>query len=61
MQLRLLLSLFSYLGIPIAPEKTYDPVITVSFAGIELDSVLQDACLPNNKLEKCKSLIFSYF
>ena len=39
-QLDLLLMLCQYLGIPMAPEKTIGPSSTISFAGIELDSVL---------------------
>ena len=38
MELDLFLSLCSYLGIPMAPERTYGHVTTLSFAGIELDS-----------------------
>lgn len=59
-QLDLFLSLCSYLGIPMAPEKTCGPATTMSFAGIELDSILLEARLPLDKIEKCKSLI-SYF
>ena len=42
-QLDLFLSLCSYLGIPMAPEKTCGPATTMSFAGIELDSILLEA------------------
>ena len=38
-QLDLFLSVCSYLGIPIAPEKTCGPSTTMLFAGIELDSI----------------------
>ena len=38
-QLDLFLSLCSYLGIPIAPEKTCGPSTTMFFAGIKLDSI----------------------
>ena len=47
----------SYLGIPIAPEKTCGPATTLSFAGIELDSVSFEARLPLDKIDKCLSLI----
>ncbi|XP_068721411.1 uncharacterized protein [Montipora capricornis] len=60
MQLDLFLSLCSYLGIPMAPEKTFGPVTTLSFAGIELDSVLLEARLPSDKLDKCRSLISEF-
>lgn len=56
-QLKLFLSLCEYLGIPMAPEKTCGPATTMSFAGIELDSVRLEARLPLDKIEKCKSLI----
>lgn len=54
-QLDLILSLCSYLGIPMAPEKTCGPATTVSFAGIELDSILLEARLPLGKVEKFSS------
>ena len=50
----------SYLGIPIAPEKTCGPATTLSFAGIELDSVSFEACLPQEKLEKCVATISDF-
>ncbi|XP_074639612.1 uncharacterized protein LOC141897834 [Acropora palmata] len=56
-QLDLFLSLCSYLGIPIAPDKTCGPSTTMSFAGIELDSIFLEARLPHDKIEKCISLI----
>lgn len=59
-QLDLFLSLCSYLGIPMAPEKTCGPATTMSFAGIELDSILLEARLPLEKIEKCKSLITEF-
>ena len=51
-QLDLFLSLCSYLNIPMAPEKTCGLAITMSFAGIELDSILLEARLPLEKVEK---------
>ena len=56
-QLDLFLSLCTYLGIPIAPEKTCGPITSLSFAGIKLDSILLEARLPHDKIEKCVSLI----
>lgn len=38
-QLQLFLNLYNYLGIPMVPEKTVGPLSTLSFAGIELDSI----------------------
>ena len=52
-QLQLFLDLCSYLSIPIAPEKTCGPATTLSFAGIELDSVSFEARLHLEKLQKC--------
>ena len=54
------LSLCSYLGIPIAREKTFGPLTTLSFAGIELDSIQMDARLPSDKLSKCIELIEAF-
>ena len=59
-QLDLFLSLCSYLGIPIAPEKTCGPSTAMSFAGIELDSIFLEARLPRDKIEKCISLISDF-
>jgi len=47
-ELSLFLELCSYLGIPIAPEKTVGPSIVLSFAGIELDTV------------RCSSMLSDY-
>ena len=57
MQLDLFLSFCSYLGIPMAPERTYGHVTTLSFAGIELDS---EARLPSDKVDKCRSVISEF-
>ena len=56
-QLDLFLNLCSYLGIPMAPEKTCGPATTLSFAGIELDSILSEARLPLDKIDKSRNLI----
>ena len=52
--------LCSYLGIPMAPEKTVGPSQIISFAGIELDSILMEARLPQEKLDKCQALISAF-
>ena len=54
------MSLCSYLGIPIAPEKTCGPSTIMSFAGIELDSIFLEARLPLDKIGKCISLISDF-
>lgn len=59
-QLELFLMLCSYLGIPMAPEKTLGPSTTLAFAGIELDSVQMEARLPQGKLDKCQQLISAF-
>ena len=59
-QLDLFLMLCHYLGIPMAPEKTFGPSSTISFAGIELDSVKMEARLPPDKLAKGKDLILGF-
>ena len=56
-QLELFLMLCSYLGIPMAPEKTVGPSTTIAFAGIELNSILMEARLPQEKIDKCQELI----
>ena len=59
-QLHLFLDLCSYLGIPMAPEKTCGPTTTLSFAGIELDSVAFEARLPLDKIDKCLGMIANF-
>ena len=59
-QLDLFIDLCSYVGIPIATEKTFGPLTTLSFAGIELDSVLMEARLPPDKLNKCSALLSDF-
>lgn len=50
-------SLCQDLGIPLAPEKTVGPSQTITFLGIEIDSVNMELRLPQDKLEKCSTLI----
>lgn len=59
-QLDLFIDLCSYVGIPIAMEKTFGPLTTLSFPGIELDSVLMEARLPPDKLNKCSALLSDF-
>ena len=56
-QLRQFLSLCADIGIPLAPGKTEGPATTLTFAGIELDSVAWEARLPMEKLQRYRSLI----
>lgn len=59
-QLDIFLNLCSYLGIPMAPEKTCGPATTLSFAGIELDSICSEARLPLDKIHKSMNLISEF-
>lgn len=59
-QLNLFVDLCGHLGIPIAPEKTCGPATTLSFAGIELDTIQLEARLPSEKILKCKDLIADF-
>ena len=54
------LNVCATLGIPIAPEKTCGPATTLTFAGIELDSIKSQARLPADKLAKCVDTIASF-
>ena len=45
------------LGIPLAPEKTEGPASSLTFAGIELDTIARTARLPAEKLEKAIALV----
>ena len=49
-----------YLGVPIAQEKTCGPSQVIQFAGITLDSINQEARLPEDKLQKCRLLLESF-
>ena len=59
-QLNLFLELCSYLGIPIAPQKTVGPATVLQFAGIELDTQQLVARLPQEKVDKCIALITNF-
>ena len=58
--LNLFVDLRGHLGVPIAPEKTCGPATTLSFAGIELDTIQLEARLPTEKILKCKDLISDF-
>ena len=55
------LRLCGYLGVPIAQEKTVGPSQVIQFAGITLDSVRQEVRLPDDKLQKCRLLLQSFY
>ena len=54
------LNLCDWLGVPMAPEKTMGPLTTLSFAGIELDTMAMEARLPDDKLQKCIFLVTDF-
>ena len=55
------LNLCEYLGVPIAEEKTVGPHTVLQFAGITLDTVKQEARLPDEKLQKCYMLLHDFY
>ena len=59
-QLDTFLMLCSFLGIPMAPEKTVGPSTTLAFAGIQLDTALMEARLTQEKLDKCQDLLSTF-
>ena len=50
--LALFIRLCDFLGIAIAPDKTFGPSTVLTFAGIELDSLTWEARLPQGKIDK---------
>ena len=48
------LDMAKVLGVPIKIEKTVLPCTTITFVGIEVDSILMEKRLPSDKLEKNK-------
>ena len=52
--------LCNQLGVPIAPDKTCGPSTTLTFAGIELDSIKSEARLPQDKILKCVETIKAF-
>ena len=55
------LRMCSYLVVPIAQVKTVAPFKRLQFAGITLDSVRQEARLPEDKLRKCQLLLHHFY
>lgn len=48
------------IGVPIAAEKTMGPANALQFAGIILDTALMEACLPEDKLAKCRTQLADF-
>ena len=55
------LNLCEYLGVPVAEEKTVGPHTVLQFAGTTLDTVKQEARLPDDKLQKCCTLLHASY
>ena len=49
------------MGVPIAPEKTVGPETELPFVGITLDSIRMEARLPEEKLEKCRTMLLDFY
>ena len=47
------------LGVPVAPEKTEGPALSLTFLGIQLDSVAMCTSLPAEKLERLRTMVES--
>ena len=47
----------SFLGVPLAPDKTVGPATCLPFVGIELDTRRSEARLPRDKIVKCQTQI----
>ena len=54
------ISLCHQIGIPIPLDKTFRLSTTLTFAGIELDSIRSEARLPQEKVTKCVELITAF-
>ena len=59
-ELALFLDLCSYLGIPMASDKTVGPSTVLSFADIELDTVRLEARLPREKVQHRTPMLSDY-
>ena len=59
-QLQIILELFEYLGVPVAPEKVEGPAQVIVFLGIILDTIKLEAHLPPDKLEELRQLITQF-
>ena len=53
-------SLCKQIGVPLAPSKTVGPSSSIPFLGIILDAVHMEARLPDDKLEKARSLLLAF-
>ena len=51
---------FQKLGIPLAEDKVFGPTTCLDFLGITLDTLLMEARLPQDKVEKFRALIATF-
>ena len=58
--LQLALSICSQLGLPAEPSKVEGPDTTITFLGIEIDSIKEELRLPQSKLVALKQLLASW-
>ena len=58
--LHILQSVCKDLGVPLAPEKQAGPSSTIEFLGITIDTVRQELRLPDDKLERLKTLLATW-
>ena len=58
--LRLAISVFDKLGIPLAPEKVVSPCSTLTYLGIVIDSEKMELRLPDDKMSDLSDLLASF-
>ena len=58
--LNILIRLFQKLGVPLAQEKIFGPTTCLDFLGITLDTLLMEARLPPDKVDKLVALISTF-
>ena len=55
-----ILETFNNTGLPIDPAKTEGPATTITFLGLEVDSIALEVRLPREKLENLKQLLHGF-
>ena len=60
-RLEIILAACTYLGIPVAEEKTEASTTSLTFLGIHLDTDLLEARLPDDKLAELRDLLVMFF
>ena len=56
-QLEAFIHMYSDIGIPLAMDKTFAPARIMSFLGYEIDTILQEIRLPEEKIIRCRDEI----